>query len=310
MGMRLTTKQMLVVGLALGAVGLTWAWRKTQANTVDLEVREATLAEVVHSIRRQTSKPVLVRPGEAGKITLNVRNIPLNEALDFVCDQAECRWDLLVALYRGARSRQALERALLSRDKSTWTNLARFWAPPASMRFARNAGGDTRVSLTLDEVTPQEAARALSHCGRAQVITEDGLSEKIRLQWDKLTFDEAIARLADELGCDVVRYYVLEPLFGAQRRLSPGVPPAIPQGANGAFVSGLPPGAAPVQIPLGDDLLPPEGDLAFPLPPADVWPETAQSQMRQGLLNDMRHLTPEQRAERWRNINQAPTFQR
>jgi hypothetical protein len=42
----------------------------------------------------------------------------------------------------------------------------------------------------------------------------------------------------------------------------------------------------------------------------DVTPETAHSQMLQGLLNDMRNLTPEQRAERWRNINQAPTCQR
>jgi hypothetical protein len=310
MGMRLTTRQMLAVGVVLGAMGLTWAWRKAHADTVDLNVRNASLAEVVRAIRRQTSMPVLVRPGEAGKITLNVRGIPLNEALDLVCEQAECRWDLLVALHRGTRSRQALERALLSGDTSTWTNLARFWTPPVSMRFARNAGGDARVSLTLDEVTPQEAARALSHYGRAQVITEDGLSEKIRLKWDQLTFDEAVERLADELDCDVVRYYVIEPLFGAQGRSSSRVPPAMPHDANGTFVSGLPPGAAPVRIPLGDDLRPPEGDLAFPLPPADVSPATAQSQMRQGLLNDMRNLTPEQRAERWRKINQAPTFQR
>jgi hypothetical protein len=310
MGMRLTTKQVLAVGLVLGAVGLTWAWRKTHADTIDLDVRNASLAEVVRSIRRQTSKPVLVRPGEAGKITLNVRDIPLNEALDLVCDQAKCRWDLLVALHRDARSRQALERALLSGDASTWTNLARFWAPPASLRFARNAAGDTRVSLTLDEVTPPEAARALSHCGRAQVITEDSLSGKVRLQCEKLTFDEAVERLADELDCEVARYYVLQPLFGDQRRLSSGVPPAIPQAANGAFVSGLPPGAAPIQIPLGDDLRSPEGDLAFPLPPADVSPATAQSQMRQGLLNDMRNSTPEQRAERWRTIKQAPPVPR
>jgi hypothetical protein len=309
MGMRLTTRQMFAVGVILGAVGLTWAWRKAHADTIDLDVRGATLAEVVRSIRRQTSKPVLVRPGEAGNVTLNVRNIPLNEALDLVCDQAECRWDLLVALHRGARSRQALERALLSGDASTWTNLARFWAPPASMRFARNAGGDTVFSITLDEVTPPEAARALSHCGRAQVITEDRLSEKIRLQCEKLTFDEAVERLADELDCDVVRYYVLQPLFGDQRRLSSGVPPAIPHDANGMFVSGLPPGAAPIQIPLGDDLRPPGGDGALPLPPAEVTPATAQSQMRQGMLDDMRNLTPEQRAERWRNINQAPIFQ-
>jgi hypothetical protein len=308
--MRLTTKQMLVAGLVLGAVGLTWVWREAHADTVNLDVRDATLAEVVRSIRRQTSKPVLVRPGEARTITLNVRDIPLNGALDLVCDQAECRWDLLVALYRGARSRQALERALLNGDTSTWTNLARFWAPPASMRFARNAGADMRVSLTREEVTPQEAARALSFHGHAQVIVEDGLSEKIRLQWEKLTFDEAVKRLAGELGCDVVHYYVLQPLFGDQRRVPSGVPASIPQGDGGMFVPGLPPGAAPVQIPLGDGPRLPEGDLTFPLPPADVSPETAQSQMRQGLLNDLRNLTPEQRAERWRTINQAPSFRR
>jgi hypothetical protein len=142
------------------------------------------------------------------------------------------------------------------------------------------------------------------------VITEDSLSGKVRLRWEKLTFDEAVERLADELNCEVARYYVLQPLFGDQRRLSPAVPPAIPHAANGAFVSGLPPGAAPIQIPLGDDLRPPGGDTAFPPPPVDVTPETAHSQMLQGLLNDMRNLTPEQRAERWRNINQAPTCQR
>lgn len=178
------------------------------------------------------------------------------------------------------------------------------------MRFARNAAGDAPVSLTLDEVTPPEAARALSHSGRAQVITEDSLSGKIRLRWEKLTFDEAVERLADEMRCDVARYYVLQPLFRAQRPLSPPVHSAIPPAANDAFVSGLPPGAAAIQIPLGDDLRLPGGDVAFPPPPAAVSPETAQSQMRQGLLSDLRNLTPEQRAERWRNINQALTFQR
>lgn len=124
MGMRLTTKHMFAVGLVLVAVALTWAWRNTHADKIDLDVRNATLAEVVRSIRRQTSKPVLVLPGETGKITLKVRDISLDEALHLVCDHAGCRWDLLVALYRAARSRQALERALLIGDTSTWTNLA------------------------------------------------------------------------------------------------------------------------------------------------------------------------------------------
>ena len=87
------------------------AWR-AHHNLVTLRVRNASLADVVRKIERQTWEKVSVDKKLDALITLNVKNRPLAEVLDRVAQQSGARWSTVHAVYDAKEALPRLESAL------------------------------------------------------------------------------------------------------------------------------------------------------------------------------------------------------
>ena len=90
---------MYIWGSVLLLMLLSWAgYRAYQAhrNLVTLDVRDADVRDVVRKIEWQTWETIVVNNDVKGKVTLNVRLMPLEEVLGIIADQTSSRF---LALY-------------------------------------------------------------------------------------------------------------------------------------------------------------------------------------------------------------------
>ncbi len=119
------------IALALAAVAVAglWfgrlAWRAHQ-NLVTLQVRNMPLAEVVKSLGRQTWEKIRFDKKLGAKITLNVKDAPLDQVMDLVADRAGARWQKTFAVGADDGAMAKLEAALEDATKlndAGWTNL-------------------------------------------------------------------------------------------------------------------------------------------------------------------------------------------
>src|SRR5881628_2071631 len=124
-------KKFLFIGMAiLLAAGLAWAGRtvyRTRHNLVTLDVYNAPLATVIKQLERQTRETILVGKDLDAKVTLTLKNVPLDEALDKLGQQAGASWAKWHAVHGSARALDQLETALRDRTKlgdAGWTNIA------------------------------------------------------------------------------------------------------------------------------------------------------------------------------------------
>jgi len=122
-------KKTIIVASGLALLGLAWLGKaalRSHDHLVTLRVRNAALAEVVRNIERQTSERIPVdKDLEAVKVTLEVKNMPLADVLDLLCDQTCARWSETFAVYGSGRALPRLESVLrgdLSFDVAGWTN--------------------------------------------------------------------------------------------------------------------------------------------------------------------------------------------
>jgi len=61
---------------------------------IDLKVTKAEVRDLLKTFGEMVNAEVDLDPSLAGKVTLELENIPWNEALDTVCRQAGCDWSL------------------------------------------------------------------------------------------------------------------------------------------------------------------------------------------------------------------------
>jgi hypothetical protein len=123
------TKQIALGVAAMAVVGLWFgrlAWR-AHNNLVTLQVRNMPLAEVVKSLERQTWEKIRFDKKLGAKITLNVKDAPLEKILDLVADRAGARWQKTFAVGAAQGAMAKLEAVLEGEAKlneAGWTNLA------------------------------------------------------------------------------------------------------------------------------------------------------------------------------------------
>jgi hypothetical protein len=124
-------KRILLISVTVLAVaGGAWVGRaiyRAKRNIVSIDVYNAPLADVIRKLERQTRETILARADIQTKVTLKVKNVPLEEALDQLGRQAGVNWSKWHAVYDSSRALDKLETALRNRAKledAGWTNLA------------------------------------------------------------------------------------------------------------------------------------------------------------------------------------------
>lgn len=211
---------LLCIALALGAVLLwgSWlAWR-ARSNLVTLNVRNMDVRKVVSKIQWQTWERIIVNNDISGKVTLNVKKVPLESVLHIVAMQTSSRWTALYPLYSTGKSVVAFKKAVrgdMPPSESGWTNLftAPAWRRGNTGGFANNArAGNNLVSAQIEGKDLGFATLALSRFTQAQVVAEDGAEGYINLRLEQVPFTEAVAQVARKAHRNWDLFYTLQPV--------------------------------------------------------------------------------------------------
>ena len=151
-------RKILFIGLAfLVAAGLVWTGRaiyRARNNIVTIDVYNLPLSDVVKQLERQTRETILAREDLETKVTLTVKNVPLDEALDKLGQKDGINWSKWHAIHDSDRALNQLEAALRNHTKieeAGWTNLAPQDFPGAGPSWtagnpASGAGGEVVVT--------------------------------------------------------------------------------------------------------------------------------------------------------------------
>jgi len=124
-------KKVILVGVTLVAIaGVAWAGRamyRARKNIVTINAYNTPLASVIKQIERQTREKIVVPKDLETKVTLDLKSVPLDEALDKLGRQAGLNWSKWYAVHDSSRGLDKLESALRDRtqiEKAGWTNIA------------------------------------------------------------------------------------------------------------------------------------------------------------------------------------------
>src|SRR5688572_22132752 len=113
-------RYLLGIVVILLIAGVAWIGRsvyRARNNLVTLDVYNAPLASVIKQLERQTREPILVGKGVEAKVTLAVKNLPLDEALDQLARQIGANWSKWHAVHGSDRALSQLATALRDRQK-------------------------------------------------------------------------------------------------------------------------------------------------------------------------------------------------
>ena len=197
-------------------------------NLVTLDVRNADVRDVVRKIEWQTWETIVVNKDVKGKVTLNVRRMPLEEVLGIIGDQTSSRPVALYPIYSkgdAVVNLRKLIRGDLDHATAGWTNLAArgfggrggpggfggggFGGPPGG--FADTVRGqNSLVTLNVAGKDLSFAALALSRFSRAQVVPEDGANAVINVSLRGVPFKNAVAKVAKVAGMKSDVFYGLQ----------------------------------------------------------------------------------------------------
>src|SRR5438045_3424361 len=86
---------------------------RAHPNLVTLNVRTMDIRRVWSKPQWQTWERIVVNKNVGGKVTLNVRNVPLDEVLNIVGLQTDSRWTRLYPIYSTRKSLTAFNQVLL-----------------------------------------------------------------------------------------------------------------------------------------------------------------------------------------------------
>jgi hypothetical protein len=222
----MTHRQKILLVASIALVLLVVAGRsalRAHQNLVTLDVRNMEVRDVVKKIGRQTWEDIRVASDVQGKITLNVKNAPLDAVLDLVAGQSSSRSRHYFPIYKSSRSLKNLN-AILDRPASnivsstTWTNLSLAGGPRGGGMGGFGGMGfeSTNHSLITLKVVAREVpivARTISYAGRIQVVPEDGLPARVSINLDQATAEEAVKKMAQALKAKTDDFYVLQKGF-------------------------------------------------------------------------------------------------
>src|SRR3974377_208744 len=85
---------------------------RAHANLVSLNVRNMEVRRVVSKLQWQTWERIVVNKNVGGTVTLNVRNVPLDEVLNIVGLQTDSRWTRLYPIYSTRKSLASFKQVL------------------------------------------------------------------------------------------------------------------------------------------------------------------------------------------------------
>ncbi|HKQ37663.1 MAG TPA: hypothetical protein VJ063_06260 [Verrucomicrobiae bacterium] len=222
-----------VIGLLLLSSGtyVTLAAIRAHRNLVTLNVRDMEVRKVISKIEWQTRETIIPDKNVKGKVTMNVRNVPLETALHIIGEQTESRFSTVYPLYSSSRSMSMLQRTLrgeVEAEFAGWTNLHRRGfggfsggrgpGGPGGGPGGRGGGGffgepstnrNSVISLDIHDKDVQFAATALSRFGGVRVVPDDKLHKTVTLKVDQVPVEKAISRLASTAGAKWDRIYSL-----------------------------------------------------------------------------------------------------
>jgi hypothetical protein len=101
---------------------------RARSKVVSLSVQNAEVRDVVHQLERQTWETIPVHREVNGRITLDVRGMPLAEVLGMVAEQAHFRLQVLQPLYSSPASLESFVQAARGDADPTkvgWTSWTR-----------------------------------------------------------------------------------------------------------------------------------------------------------------------------------------
>ena len=210
-----------VVYVVLAA--LTWfgylAWRASK-NLVTLDVRDMPLRDVVRKIEWQTWELIITHKDVDGKVTMNVKNQPLEAVLGIVADQLGCRWSAEYPLYSKSASLERFKKSIrgeLEPKDYGWTNLASRGFGFRGM-FGENLRAENDVlTVNLQNKDLLIATMALARYAQARITPEDGTAGTVSVTVKEGTMDDAVKQLAQQTGRKWTHYYSLLGGFGSFR---------------------------------------------------------------------------------------------
>src|SRR6185369_5970475 len=95
----------LVVTLLTSAGAyVAWAAIRAHRNLVTLDVRDMEVRKVLGKIEWQTRETIIPDKNVKGKVTLNVKNVPLEEVLRIIGEQTSSRFSTFYPLYSTSKS--------------------------------------------------------------------------------------------------------------------------------------------------------------------------------------------------------------
>src|SRR3954468_20910996 len=95
---------LVLVLLASTGTYVAWAAIRAHRNLVTLDVRDMEVRKVLGKIEWQTRETIIPDKNVKGKVTLNVRNVPLDEVLRIIGEQTESRVSTLYPLYLNSKA--------------------------------------------------------------------------------------------------------------------------------------------------------------------------------------------------------------
>jgi hypothetical protein len=210
--------------IALGVVAvLIWGCHcgyLAHYNLVTLNVRNMDARKVLSKIKWQTWEKIIVHKDLQGPVTLDVKDMPIEEVLNILSVQLHARWTALYPIYSRGSALEPFKKAVrgdIAISGSGWTNL--FTTPSWRRGSVGGFAGNTRMGnkLVSAHFAGEDlgfAALALSRFAQAQVVPEDIATATIRLRLRETPFDRAVARVAAQARRNWDEFYTLQPLGG------------------------------------------------------------------------------------------------
>ncbi len=196
------------------------AWRASR-NLVTLNVKNMDVRDVVRKIERQTWETIFVQKQVEGKVTFNVRKLPLDDVLNIIAEQTSVRWTALYPLYTSDKSLANFKRAVLGEipaAENGWTNLqGRSFMGRGGMFGDMPRNQASLISVQIQNKELDVATMALARYAQAQVVPEDGTAGMVSLTLNSVTMPQAVEKLAKQMHRNWAQYYALRTSRGGGR---------------------------------------------------------------------------------------------
>jgi hypothetical protein len=272
-------RRILLVMFVAAALWGSYRAYRAHLNLVTLTVRNMDVRKVVSKLEWQTWEHIVLNTNVTGRVTLSVRNVPLEEVLNIVGLQTDSRWTRLYPIFSTKQSIAAFNQVLRGERVpagSGWSALQQLaaWQRVGLGGFADTLRAENKlVSAELRDKDITFTALALSRFSKAQVVPEDGVKATVNLKLQQVPFDRAVAKVAKQVYRNWDRLYTLQPLNVANIVRKQSVPAP---GTNG-----------PVRVVTNQVVVPPVQETLAPTQALEAIVSTMTPEERQQTLDQL-----------------------